>query len=110
MRLGATIVLALPMLLGGFVQFVVSQFYQKFATDALLLDSAIVGSIFFVSRVTDAVLDPVCGYLSDRFKARRSFIAAGLVALAAGMLTAFLPARFTAEHGRAMQYVPVSCD
>lgn len=104
MRLGATIVLALPMLLGGFVQFVVSQFYQKFATDALLLDSAIVGSIFFVSRVTDAVLDPVCGYLSDRFKARRSFIAAGLVALAAGMLTAFLPARFTAEHGRAMQY------
>ena len=83
--------LALPMLIGGFVQFIISQFYQKFATDSLLLDSAIIGSIFFVSRVTDAVLDPVCGYLSDRFRRRRSFIAAGTVALVAGMLIAFLP-------------------
>ncbi len=83
--------LALPMLIGGFVQFIISQFYQKFATDSLLLDSAIIGSIFFVSRVTDAILDPVCGYLSDRFRRRRSFIAAGTVALVAGMLIAFLP-------------------
>lgn len=79
------------MLIGGAVQFIISQFYQKFATDSLLLDSAIIGSIFFVSRVTDAVLDPVCGYLSDRFRRRRSFIAAGTVALVVGMLIAFLP-------------------
>lgn len=80
------------MLLGGFVQFVISQFYQKFATDSLLLDSAIVGGIFFVSRVTDAVLDPVCGYLSDKWRRRRSFIAAGVLALSGGMLLAFMPA------------------
>lgn len=91
MKLITATTLALPMLLGGFVQFIISQFYQKFATDSLLLDSAIIGSIFFVSRVTDAVLDPVCGYLSDRFRRRRSFIAAGTVALVAGMLIAFLP-------------------
>jgi Flp pilus assembly protein TadB len=34
-KTSATVILALPMLLGGFVQFVVSQFYQKFATDTL---------------------------------------------------------------------------
>ena len=89
------------MLIGGFVQFIISQFYQKFATDSLLLDSAIIGSIFFVSRVTDAVLDPVCGYLSDRFRRRRSFIAAGTVALVAGMLIAFLPSLMS--QGQAVQ-------
>lgn len=104
MRLISTIVLALPMLMGGFVQFVISQFYQKFATDALLLDSAIIGSVFFVSRVTDAVLDPVCGYLSDRFKARRTFIALGLVSLAAGTLLAFLPASLAQGGNRFTAY------
>ena len=80
------------MLLGGFVQFVVSQFYQKFATDTLLLDSAVIGAIFFASRATDAVLDPVCGYWSDRLRRRRIFIGVGLIALAGGLVIAFLPA------------------
>jgi len=80
------------MLLGGFVQFILSQYYQKFATDALLLDSAVVGAIFFVSRLTDAVLDPICGYMSDRLRARRIFILAGLLAMTTGMLVAFFPA------------------
>jgi Na+/melibiose symporter-like transporter len=87
------------MLVGGFVQFVISQFYQKYATDRLLLDSAIVGSIFFVSRVTDAVLDPVCGYLSDKYNARRSVILLGLVALTAGMAMAFMPVMLPQQAG-----------
>jgi GPH family glycoside/pentoside/hexuronide:cation symporter len=91
-KTSATVILALPMLLGGFVQFVVSQFYQKFATDTLLLDSAIIGAIFFASRATDAVLDPVCGYWSDRLRKRRIFIGLGLFALSGGLIIAFLPA------------------
>lgn len=104
MPLYSVIILALPMLMGGFVQFVISQFYQKFATDALVLDSAVIGSIFFVSRATDAVLDPVCGYLSDRFKARRGFIALGLVALGIGTLLAFLPANLENSASRVAHY------
>lgn len=80
------------MLLGGFVQFVVSQFYQKYATDTLLLDSALIGSIFFISRATDAVFDPVCGYLSDKTGRRRIFIGFGILALILGAVLAFLPA------------------
>lgn len=91
MRLSTTIILGLPMLIGGFVQFVISQFYQKFATDSLLLDSALIGGIFFVSRVTDAVLDPICGYLSDKWRRRRAFIGAGVLALAGGTVIAFVP-------------------
>jgi len=91
-RVISTVNLALPMLPGGFVQFVISQFYQKYATDTLLLDSALVGSIFFISRATDAVLDPVCGYLSDKTGRRRVFIAFGIIALVFGVTLSFLPA------------------
>lgn len=108
MRFSSTVILALPMLVGGFVQFVISQYYQKFATDALLLDAAAIGEIFFISRVTDAVLDPLCGYFSDRWRVRRSFIFAGIFALIAGMGVAFLPAIFPATTSRALLYVCAS--
>lgn len=99
MRISSTVILALPMLIGGFVQFIISQYYQKFATDALLLDSAVIGGIFFVSRLTDAVLDPVCGILSDKFGKRRIFIGMGILLLVAGILLAFLPAALPAVAG-----------
>jgi Na+/melibiose symporter-like transporter len=103
-KTSSTLALALPMLLGGFVQFVVSQFYQKFATDTLLLDSAIIGTIFFASRVTDAVLDPICGFWSDRLRKRRIFISLGLVALAAGLLIAFLPGLTAFTSSNSLKY------
>lgn len=99
MRISSTAILALPMLLGGFVQFIISQYYQKFATDALLLDSAIIGGIFFASRLSDALLDPVCGILSDKFKNRRIFIAIGIAMLVTGSVLAFLPAIAPAVAG-----------
>ncbi|HRP69653.1 MAG TPA: MFS transporter, partial [Turneriella sp.] len=108
MKLTSTILISLPLLMGGFVQFIISQFYQKFATDALLLESAVVGSIFFISRVSDAVLDPVCGYLSDRLRSRRAFIFLGLIALALGTYTAFLPALFETAP-LALRYAFAAC-
>ncbi len=85
------------MLVGGFTQFVISQFYQKFATDTLLLDSALIGAIFFVSRVTDALLDPLCGYASDKTGRRKIFIVAGLLALLAGVFSAFAAVLFPTQ-------------
>lgn len=104
MRVISTVNLALPMLLGGFVQFVISQFYQKYATDTLLLDSALVGSIFFISRAVDAVLDPVCGYLSDKTGRRRVFISFGIVALFAGALLSFVPGLPQVQQGSFAAY------
>jgi GPH family glycoside/pentoside/hexuronide:cation symporter len=49
-----------------FVQF----FFLKFATDVLLLAPAIVGLIFALGRLWDAVTDPLVGTWSDRTRTR----------------------------------------
>lgn len=57
----------------GFMFFMVTLYLMKFATDVLLIAPAAIGLIFGISRIWDAVTDPVAGYLSDRtsFKAGR---------------------------------------
>ncbi len=61
-----------------FVQF----FFLKFSTDVLLLAPALIGTIFAVSRLWDAVLDPIIGPWSDRtrsrFGRRRPFMLAAI--------------------------------
>ena len=62
----------------GFMFFMVTLYLMKFATDVLLIAPAAIGLIFGISRIWDAVTDPVAGYLSDRtnfkFGRRRPWI------------------------------------
>ncbi|MFT5443678.1 MAG: GPH family glycoside/pentoside/hexuronide:cation symporter [Myxococcota bacterium] len=44
--------------------------YMNFATDVLLIAPGVVGTVFFVSKLWDAVSDPMVGYLSDRTRSR----------------------------------------
>lgn len=46
--------------------FMVTLYLMKFSTDVLLISPAVMGMIFGVSRIWDAVTDPPAGYLSDR--------------------------------------------
>lgn len=46
--------------------FLVTLYLMKFATDVLLITPAIMGLIFGISRIWDAVTDPFAGYFSDR--------------------------------------------
>lgn len=66
-----------------FVQF----YFLKYATDVLLLTPAVVGVIFALGRVWDAVSDPIVGTWSDRtrtrFGRRRPWMMAGVPLLAA---------------------------
>ena len=39
---------------------------MKFSTDVLLIAPAVMGAIFSISRIWDAISDPIAGYLSDR--------------------------------------------
>ena len=50
----------------GFMFFLVSLYLMKFATDILLISPVMMGFIFGLSRIWDAMTDPLAGYLSDR--------------------------------------------
>lgn len=56
----------LPTIGIGFMFFIVSLYLMKFSTDELLIAPVAMGLIFGLSRIWDAVTDPVAGYLSDR--------------------------------------------
>ena len=67
----------------GFMFFLVGLYMTPFATDVLLISPAAIGVIFFVSRLWDAISDPIAGFLSDRTQSRlgrrRPWIAAAII-------------------------------
>ncbi len=79
----------------GYMYLMLSLYVMKFATDVLLIAPAIMGIIFSVSRIWDAVSDPVVGYLSDRtrisYGRRRSWILASCLPIGASFLMVFAP-------------------
>lgn len=68
--LGRIINYNLPTVGIGFMFFLVSLYLMKFATDELLISPAVMGVIFFISRIWDALTDPLAGYFSDRTRLR----------------------------------------
>jgi GPH family glycoside/pentoside/hexuronide:cation symporter len=68
---------------------------MKFSTDVLLIAPATMGAIFGLSRLWDAVSDPIAGYWSDRTNhrtgRRRPWIAVSLVPIAGFYLMAWSP-------------------
>lgn len=73
----------IPATATGYMMSFMSLYLMKFATDTLLIAPAIMGLLFGLSRIWDAVSDPVVGYLSDRTHSRlgrrRSWMAAGAI-------------------------------
>jgi GPH family glycoside/pentoside/hexuronide:cation symporter len=74
-----------------FVQF----YFLKFATDVLLLPPAIVGALFALAKLWDAVSDPLVGSWSDRSRSRWGrrlpFLVAALPLLVAGYVMLWSP-------------------
>lgn len=60
----------MPVLTVGWMNFLVANYLMKFATDILYLTPAFMGTIFLISRVWDAVNDPIAGVLCDRTQSR----------------------------------------
>jgi len=85
----------LPTIGVGFMFFVVSLYLMKFSTDVLLISPAIMGLIFGVSRIWDAVTDPLAGYLSDRTTLasgrRKSWIFASIIPVVASFYMMWNP-------------------
>ena len=84
-----------PTLGVGFMFFLVGLYMMPFATDVLLIAPGAMGTIFFASRIWDAVSDPMAGYLSDRTQTRigrrRPWMAASVVPIVAVFVMMWSP-------------------
>jgi GPH family glycoside/pentoside/hexuronide:cation symporter len=81
--LGTILTWASPALAVGAMFFLVNLYLMKFSTDVLLIAPGAMGVIFGISRIWDAISDPLAGYLSDktrsRFGRRRPWLLAAIV-------------------------------
>ncbi len=80
---GTILIYCAPSLGSGFTMMFLGLYLMKYATDVLLISPAAMGTIFLVSRIWDAISDPMAGYLSDRTRTRigrrRPWMLAGAV-------------------------------
>ena len=93
--LGTTIAYGMPGLGAGYMYLLMSLYVMKFSTDVLLIAPAVMGVIFSISRICDAVSDPIAGYLSDRttfkFGRRRTWMLISFIPISFGFLAVFSP-------------------
>ena len=79
----------------GYMYLLLSLYIMKFSTDVLLIAPAVMGTIFGVSRVWDAISDPLVGYLSDRTKhslgRRRVWLLGSIIPVCLGFVMVFSP-------------------
>lgn len=79
----------------GYMGLLVGLYIMKFSTDVLLIAPAVMGTIFGVSRIWDAISDPIVGYLSDRTRSRlgrrRSWYLLSIIPLAGTFIWVFSP-------------------
>ena len=71
-RLPSSTALAYALPYAGFTwfQMLFTQYIFKYSVDVLLIAPAVIGQILFITRMWDAVSDPMVGYLSDRTRSR----------------------------------------
>ena len=92
---GTTIAYGMPGLGAGYMYLLMSLYVMKFSTDVLLIAPAVMGVIFSISRIWDAVSDPIAGYLSDRttfkYGRRRTWMLLSFIPISFGFLAVFSP-------------------
>ncbi len=92
---GTTIAYGFPAIGAGYMYLLMSLYVMKFSTDVLLIAPAVMGVIFSISRIWDAVSDPIAGYLSDRttfkFGRRRTWMLISFIPISLGFLAVFSP-------------------
>ena len=95
LSLGVIITFALPSVGFGFTGLLFVIYLMKFSTDVLLIAPGVIGTLIAVSRLWDAVSDPMVGYLSDRtrsrFGRRRSWMFAASIPVAVGIWMLWSP-------------------
>lgn len=85
----------LPTVGCGFMFLLFALYLMPFATDVLGISPAIMGTIFGLSRIWDALSDPLAGYWSDRTRSRlgrrRPWIFVSILPISAAYLMVWSP-------------------
>ena len=86
---------SLPTASVAYLSLLIGLYFFKFATDELRIEPAVIGTIFLVARVWDAVSDPLVGFLSDRTRGRlgrrRPWLLAAAIPMAVAGLAPWSP-------------------
>ncbi len=86
---------SLPLAPAYFLYMMLTVVYMNFATDVLLVAPGVIGTIFFASKIWDAISDPMIGFLSDRTRSRlgrrKSWIYASIVPIVATTSMLWMP-------------------
>jgi GPH family glycoside/pentoside/hexuronide:cation symporter len=84
-----------PGLGAGYMYLLIGLYVMKFSTDVLLIAPAVMSTIFGISRIWDAISDPLAGYFSDRTQLsigrRRSWLLASAIPVGAVFVMLFSP-------------------
>ena len=79
----------------GYMYLLIGFYIMKFSTDVLLIAPAVMGTIFGISRVWDAVSDLLVGYMSDRTRhslgRRRLWLLLSIVPISGTFIMVFSP-------------------
>ncbi|HKI74139.1 MAG TPA: MFS transporter, partial [Pseudomonadales bacterium] len=79
----------------NYMGLLVGLYIMKFSTDVLLIAPAAISTIFGISRIWDAISDPIVGYLSDRTRTpigrRRSWFLLSILPIAGMFIWVFSP-------------------
>ncbi|HBK58815.1 MAG TPA: MFS transporter, partial [Spirochaetaceae bacterium] len=83
---------------GGGSGIVIGFYYLYFLTDVVRIDPALAGTVLFISRIYDAITDPLEGILADRTRTRlgrrRPYLIAGAPLVLLSFFLLFYPVDF----------------
>lgn len=89
---------------GGGAHLIISFYYLHFLTSVVRINPALAGTVILISKLYDAVTDPLEGVLTDRtrtrFGRRKPYLAAGVILIFLSFFTLFYPFSMEAEGTR----------
>lgn len=98
---GEIVVFGMGDLFGGGGQLIINFFYLIFLTDVVKLNPGLAGTIVLISRIWDAVSDPLMGAISDntksRFGRRRPYILLGAIGIVIAFIMLWWPVSFGSQ-------------
>ena len=104
MKLREMITFASGDLFGGGAQLVIAFFYLRFLTDVVRINPILAGTVVLLSKIWDALSDPIMGSLSDntrtKYGRRRPYMLAGFVLIIIAFTMLWLAPNFNSQGAK----------